>query len=94
MPRKKSKPRRLWLQMKFKVPKGVSPRKVARTLLESIERGDYEYPQSWHVVIRWKNKLFAKFKADEFTNAMEESADSSYGWDFAVSDYLERKLEE
>lgn len=91
MPKKK-RSRRLWLQIKFKVPKGVSPQRVAKTLLESVERGDYEYPESWSVAISWRNKLFAKMKTDEFTNAMEESADSSYGWDFAVIDYLERKI--
>jgi hypothetical protein len=93
MPRK-NKSRRLWLQVKFKVPKGVSQEEILRTLIASIRRGDYEYPKSWHVIIRWKNKLFDDFKAQEFTEAMEDSAESSRGWDSAVTSYLERKLQQ
>lgn len=96
MVKKISKPkrrRRLWLQIKFNAP-GVSPRKVARTLIESIRRGDYEYPEEWNVVISWKNKLFADMKTPgEFTEEMKMSAKSSTGWDSAVIRYLERKLE-
>lgn len=90
--RNRKKTRRLWLQVKFKVPDNVSPRTVARKLIESVRSGDYEYPESWHVVIRWKNSLFGKFKVDEFTEAMEESAQSSRGWDSAVIAYLQRSL--
>lgn len=90
MPRRKS--RRLWLQIKFKVPAGVSPKKIARTLLDSIERGDYKYPKSWSVAIAWKNSRFAEMKIGEFTAEMNASAESSRGWDAAVISYLENKL--
>lgn len=82
------------MQIKYKVPKGVSPERVGRTLLESIENGDYEYPKRWHVVILWKNSLFGKVKSGEFTEEMEESAQSSRGWDSAVISYLKGKLKE
>jgi hypothetical protein len=90
---RRRKSRRLWLQIKYDAP-GVSPQKVARTLIKSIERGDYEYPADWHVVISWRNKLFADMKTPgEFTAEMKASAKSSSGWDSAVIRYLERKLQ-
>jgi hypothetical protein len=86
------KTRRLWLKVKFDAP-GVSDRKVIETLLASIDRGDYEYPRGWRVALLWSNKENGTMRVGEWTKEMRASAQSSEGFQFAVRDYLENKLQ-
>jgi len=89
---KRNKTRRLWLNIKFKIPAGVSRETVLRTLIDSVKRGEYTYPEEWKVALGWKNSLFAGMKWGEFTAEMKQSAKSSKGFDLAVLNYLgERK---
>lgn len=85
------KKRRLWLNVKYKVPVGVSKEKVLDTLIESIDNGNYTYPKSWKVILEWKNKEFAPMKKGEFQKEMLASQSSSDGWDSAVISYLENQ---
>jgi hypothetical protein len=87
----KKKKRRLWLNVLFKVPPGVSREKVLDTLIDSIDRGDYVYPKTWKVAISWRNKESAPMKTGEFTKEMNASRSSSDGWDSAVLSYLENQ---
>lgn len=90
---KRFRKRRLWLRIIFRVPSGVSMHKVARTLIDAIEEGDYKYPKSWKVYISWKNSAYKEMKTPgEFTKEMKASAKSSRGWDEAVLAYLRSKL--
>lgn len=95
MPRKKNNhPRKLWLQIRVKgrnAPLTIPQNKVIDTLVDSIVRGDYEYPSDWFVEIRWRNKEFDTMKVGEFTAEMEASRLSSSGWDSAVLSYLRGK---
>lgn len=92
--RSRRKNRRLWLNVKFKVPKGVSRNKVLETLIESIDDGTYQYPKTWKVVLEWRNKESAPMKAGEFQKEMLASQSSSDGWDSAVISYLENQKQE
>lgn len=84
----KSKPRFLRLKLRAITP-GVSKDVLLDTLLQSIQKGNYEYPSTWQVGIGWSNSQFAPLKWGEFTREMLASAKSSPGFDLAVSDYLE-----
>jgi len=92
--RKKKPPRSLWLNIKVRAPKRVSRKKILETLIASIEKGDYRYPKKWKVILLWRNRANAKMKAGEFTFEMLSSAQSSTGFDSAVTEYLEGKLDE
>jgi hypothetical protein len=85
------KTRRLWLQIKFDA-KGTPHKDVIATLLSSIERGDYKYPQQWRVALGWSNKENGALKWGEWTKEMTASAQSSEGFEYAVRDYLENQL--
>lgn len=87
----KNKPRYLRLQVKYSAP-GVSRKEILQTLLDSIRRGDYEYPKSWRVAIGWSNNPNAELKWGEWRREMLDSAESSDGWDIAVAQYLENQL--
>lgn len=84
--------RRLWLNIAFDAPKNVKRDTIIRTLLRSIERGDYRYPAKWRVVLEWRNREDAEMKRAEFTAAMKDSARSSEGFDETVLDFLEKQL--
>jgi len=88
---KRTKTRRLWLHIRADAP-GVSKNVLLTTLLDSIRRGNYQYPAKWRVALGWKNKPYAEFKWGEFTQEMKASAQSSPGFDIAVAQYLESKL--
>lgn len=90
MPRR-NKTRRLWLHIRADAP-GVSKNELLTTLLDSIRRGDYQYPHNWKVGLGWKNNPYGPFKWGEFTQEMLASAKSSPGFDIAVAQYLESKL--
>jgi hypothetical protein len=89
--RSRRKNRRLWLNVKYKVPPGTSKKKVLDTLIESIDNGTYTYPKTWKVVLEWRNKESAPMKAGEFQKEMLASQSSSDGWDSAVLSYLENQ---
>lgn len=93
MPRKKEKKRRLWLNVTQKGVK-VTKRKFIKRLLRSIEDGTYRLPKKWKVKILWKNKEDAPWRGrdSDWQTEMENSAESSPGWDIAVTTYLKRKL--
>lgn len=91
MPRKKQKTRRLWLNVTQKGV-NVSRRKFVQRLIDSIEDGTYKLPKEWKVVLHWRNRENARMKRGEWQEEMEQSAQSSPGWDIAVLTYLRRKL--
>jgi hypothetical protein len=88
MVRKIQKQRKLWMRLRAKTPPGVTPNDVKRTLIASIERGDYTYPDNWYVQILWRNREDVPMKEGEFTYEMNKSAQSSDGWDRVVLNYL------
>lgn len=99
MPRKKRskkrKPRSFFLHIKVfrRSGKKLSAQKVLKTLIESIEDGTYKYPKTWNVQIAWRNREEAQMKHGEFKKVMQESAGASEGFDSAVTQYLESRLQ-
>lgn len=96
MPRRNdTRRRRLWLLIRVKSrhgkPLDVKREMVRDTLIDSINRGDYKYPDDWYVQIEWRNREFDPMKAGEFTDEMNKSSRSSIGWDEAVIKYLKGK---
>lgn len=87
----KKKPRRLWLNIKASNV-SVSTSEFVRTLLASIEEGDYKLPRGWKVTLEWRNKEDAPMRSGPWTQEMSASAQSSDGFDKAVTDWLRRKL--
>lgn len=87
----KKKPRRLWLNVKAK-DVTVSVSEFVRVLMESIKRGDYVLPRGWKVTLEWRNKESAPMRSDSWQKALKESAESSAGFDGAVTEWLRRKL--
>lgn len=87
-----NKERRLWLNIK-QSGVDVSREKFIQTLIDSIEEGEGEYrlPKGWNVWIEWRNKEAAPMRSDEWSEAMQESAESSDGWDKAVLAWLRSK---
>ncbi len=88
----KVRTRRLWLNVRFDVPKDIKKEHIVRTLIRSIHRGDYKLPRNWRVVIEWRNKEDAPMRRGEWRNEMEASAESSEGFDEAVLSYLRGQL--
>lgn len=88
---RRNKSRRLWLKVKFDAP-GASNELVLRTLIQSIDSGDYIYPTGWRVALGWSNKQNGALRWGEWTREMTISAESSEGFDFAVKSYLESQL--
>lgn len=88
---KKTKTRHLWLRVLYKV-EGVRKEIIIRTLIRSIKRGDYKLPKGWRVVIEWRNKEDAEMRRGEWKEELTASAESSTGFDTAVTGYLERQL--
>ena len=84
----RNRTRQLWLQIKFDAP-GVSRREVIKTLLQSVHRGDYNYPQKWRVALGWSNRENDMLRWGEFTQEMKASRESSPGFDMTVIQYLE-----
>ena len=87
----KKRPRRLWLNIKASGI-SVSRREFVRALIASIEAGDYELPDGWEVIIEWRNRFSAKMRSGLWQEEMGASAESSDGFDKAVTDWLRRKL--
>jgi hypothetical protein len=84
--------RRLWLNVRFDVPKDIPRHRIIRTMIRSIRRGDYRLPSGWRVVIEWRNKKTESMRRGEWRTELERSAESSPGFDLAVIDYLERQM--
>lgn len=91
MPRRKEKTRRLWLNVKQKGVK-VSKNKFIKRLMQSIDDGTYRLPKQWKVTLLWKNKEDAAWRSGLWEEEMQASAESSPGWNIAVSTYLRRKM--
>jgi hypothetical protein len=90
----KNKPRRLWLQIKYKTP-GSNKVDVVHHLLHLLRRGSYDYRDkhpTWRIAIGWSNKEGGQLKWGEYEREMQQSRQSSPGWDIAVTDYLESQL--
>lgn len=86
----KVRTRRLWIQVAFNVPdKSISKNEILDTLLKGIRDRSYRYPKNWKVVIIWRNKETAEMRRGEWTAEMRASAESSAGFDAAVTSYLE-----
>jgi hypothetical protein len=92
MTRVRTKTRRLWLKVFYDVPKDIPRREILNTLLRGIRDRTYSYPRSWRVALQWKNKQMASMRTGEWTNEMQNSAESSSGFDAAVASYLENQL--
>lgn len=88
----KVRTRRLWLRVRYDIPKSVSEQRIIRTLIRSIERGDYKIPKGWRVVIEWRNSADAEMRRGEWRAELKASAHSSNGFDKAVTTYLEGRL--
>jgi hypothetical protein len=84
--------RRLWLNVRYKVPSDVSEERIIRTMIRSIKRKDYRLPKGWRAVIEWRNSKNAPMRRGEWQAELKASAESSSGFEFAVIEYLERKL--
>jgi hypothetical protein len=84
----KTKPRFLRLKIRA-MATSVTKKALIDYLIASINRGDYKYPRHWRVVLGWSNSPDGDLKWGEFTTEMKKSAQSSPGWDIAVTNYLE-----
>jgi hypothetical protein len=89
----KIRTRRLWIGLRYDIPKNVSEEKILRTLRRSITRGDYELPKGWRVAIEWRNKQDAPMKRGAWKPELEASAESSPGFDLAMLRYLDGQLD-
>jgi hypothetical protein len=89
--RGKTKDRRLWLNVKAEGVT-VSKQEFILALQESIRDGSYELPRGWKVTLEWKNKERAKMRSGPWTREIRKSAESSDGFDRAVTNWLKRKL--
>ena len=87
----KKKPRRLWLNVKAEGVT-VSREEFILVLRESIEDGTYKLPRGWKVILEWKNKESAQMRSGPWGKELRKSAQSSDGFDRAVTDWLKRKL--
>lgn len=83
--------RRLWLEVRFKVPPGISREVVLSTLKLSILEKNYSLPIGWQVVIAWRNKENAPMKYGPWKGELVKSAASSDGFDKAVLAWLDRQ---
>jgi hypothetical protein len=84
-----NKRRRLWLNVRFKVPPGTPREKVIETLLDSVQSGNYDLPDGWDVRILWRNRANAEMKSGPWKQELRASRRSSSGFDKAVVAYLE-----
>lgn len=82
--------RRLWLEVKWKVPPGIPRELVIETLKQSVLNKSYDLPIGWQVIIAWRNKEKAKMKFGPWKAELTKSAASSDGFDKAVLSFLDR----
>ena len=89
--------RRLWLNVTAKgidVPK----REFIARLIESVNKEEedgsklYTLPDHWKVTLHWSNEEGVELKKGPWKKVLEESAEVSPGFDFAVATWLSRKL--
>jgi len=93
MPRKRERPRKLWLGIEvLSVPRGTPRALLIDVLRESIRRGDHTLPDGWQIEIRWRNRENAKMRTGPWQEELDKSARSSDGFDEAVLMYLENQL--
>lgn len=86
MPRK----RKIYLRVNYSAPNGMSKAEIKGHMLDSIRNGTYDIGK--HDItaqIKWRNDN-SDWKADEWKNALDESATSSNGFDKAVIGWLRR----
>lgn len=92
----KNRVRKLWINVRFKAPPSATKREVIETFLASVRRGhrtgDYSLPRGFEGLLEWRNKPNAEMKRGPWETEMENSAESSEGFDFAVIKYLEGQL--
>jgi len=89
---KKRKPRKLWTKIRGTVPPGTGSAEFWGVLRKAVREKEYQLPDDWDVSIEWKNKEQADFKSGGFIEAMQESAESSRGWDRAILGYINRQI--
>jgi len=89
---KTRKPRRLWTKIRGTVPPGTGAAEFWGLFRKAVRERDYQLPDDWDVSIEWKNKEQADFKSGAFTEAMQESAESSRGWDRVILGYINRQI--
>lgn|SRR5258705_8179683 len=91
--RRKGRARRgLWLRISGRTG-GASPEEFWGTLRRAVTSGNYEVPEEWGVRIAWRNKADRPMKSGDFSNAMQDSSESSRGWDRAVVRYIDRQID-
>ena len=91
--KRKKKGRQLWTKIRARIPGGIDRAAFWGTLRASINRGDYELPDDWDVTIQWRNRDDAPMRSADFSIAMQESAESSRGWDKAILSYVNRQID-
>lgn len=83
--------RRLWLEIKYKVPVGISRDTVISVLKKSVENKTYDLPIGWNAIIAWRNKENAPMRYGLWKQELQKSAASSDGFDKAVLSWLNKK---
>jgi hypothetical protein len=85
--------RKLWINVRFKAPQSYSRDEVIEELLRSVKRGhrtgDYSLPSGFHAILEWRNKPNVPMRRGPWETELENSAESSEGFDLAVIKYLE-----
>jgi hypothetical protein len=70
------------------IPRGVSKVRFYATLIRFIDEG-IELPESWKIMLKWKNSKKSKVREDEFQSAINDSRE---GFNKIVRRRLERDL--
>jgi len=84
--------RTLFLNVKFKLPRPMGKKQIARILIDSIERRSYKLPKGWRVAIEWRNGESSGVNIGTWKEVLTDSRKSSRGFDIAVRKYLENQL--
>jgi len=90
--KRRKKGRALWVKIKARIPRSVDRGALWGTLRSAINHGDYELPDDWNVTIEWRNREDAPMRSADFQTAMQESAESSRGWDRAIRAIIDRHI--
>jgi hypothetical protein len=95
MAKSRVRTRRLWINVRFKVPPSIPQDEIIDELIASVRRGrktgDYSLPRGWRAILEWRNKQDAEMRRGSWETELEASAESSEGFDSAVIQYLERR---
>lgn len=87
----KKKIRKLWLNIKA-TGVTVGKQEFVTALMESIKDETYILPKGWKVILEWRNKEKSPMRSGPWTKEMSKSAQSSDGFDKAVTSWLKKKL--